>query len=114
MDKVRVSEIIAKTQAFYDTKAKGCALSKVKNIATLPEAGVDLTKYSFPKDTCHFLDIRAQEYIAQLEKRAGLQDDSVPALSPWYGIAEQTAFLGGEVHYEPRTSCFRRCGDRLW
>ena len=104
MDKGRVGEIIAKTQAFYDTKAEGCALIKVKDIATQPGGVVDLTQYSFPKDTYRFLDLRAENYIARLEKRAGLFDDTVPAEGPWYGIAEQVAFLGGKVHYEPQTS----------
>ena len=48
MDKAKVENCIAKTRAFYDTKAVGCALLKVKNIATLPSPALSLTDYTFP------------------------------------------------------------------
>ena len=50
MDKAKVENCIAKTRAFYDTKAVGCALLKVKNIATLPSPALSLTDYTFPDD----------------------------------------------------------------
>lgn len=94
MDKAKVENCIAKTRAFYDTKAVGCALLKVKNIATLPSPALSLTDYTFPDDVYKYLDARAQCTIERLAQRAELADDTVPAEGPWYGIAEHTAFLG--------------------
>ena len=104
MDKAKVENCIAKTRAFYDTKAVGCALLKVKNIATLPSPALSLTDYTFPDDVYKYLDARAQCTIECLAQRAELADDTVPAEGPWYGIAEHTAFLGGRVDYESDTS----------
>ena len=58
MDKAKVENCIAKTRAFYDTKAVGCALLKVKNIATLPSPALSLTDYTFPDDVYKYLDAR--------------------------------------------------------
>lgn len=104
MDKGKVAECIAKTKAFYDTREVGCALLKVKEIATLPTPALPLTDYRFPEDTYRYLDDRARRYIARLEQRTELMDDTVPAEGPWYGIAEHTAFLGGRVDYGEDTS----------
>ena len=43
MDKAKVENCIAKTRAFYDTKAVGCDLLKVKNIAKMPSHELSLT-----------------------------------------------------------------------
>ena len=58
MDKGKVAECIAKTKAFYDTREVGCALLKVKEIATLPTPALPLTDYRFPEDTYRYLDDR--------------------------------------------------------
>lgn len=79
MDKAKVENCIAKTRAFYDTKAVGCALLKVKNIATLPSPALSLTDYTFPDDVYKYLDARAQCTIERLAQRAELADDTVPA-----------------------------------
>lgn len=104
MDKGKVKECIAKTQAFYETQTTGCALLKVKEIATQPSVPVPLTDYCFPEDMYRYLDARAERYIVRMEQRAELIDDTIPAEGPWYGIAEHTAFLGGQVDYERDTS----------
>lgn len=104
MDKSKVSECIAKTRAFYQTHADGCALLKVKTIAEFPEPELPLTDYTFPQDMYRYLDARAHRAIVRQQQRAGLMDDTVPAEQPWYGIAEHTAFLGGSVGYGRDTS----------
>lgn len=104
MDKGRVAESIEKTRAFYDTGAVGCALLKVKEIATQPSTIIPLTDYRFPEDMYRYLDMRAQKYIERMELRRDLMDDTIPAEGPWYGIAEHAAFLGGCVEYGRDTS----------
>ena len=44
MDKERVAECISKTRTFYDTRAVGCALLKVKEIAAEPPVLIPLTE----------------------------------------------------------------------
>ncbi|MDR1061209.1 MAG: hypothetical protein LBL83_08395, partial [Clostridiales bacterium] len=55
-------------------------------------------------DARPYLDDCAAIAKAQWERRAGLDDDSVPSLGPWYGMAEHSAFLGGTVEYAEDTS----------
>ena len=104
MDKGRVKECIDKTREFYKTNKLGCALLKVKTIATQMLPAISLTDYAFPQDMYQYLDARAQRYMMYLNQRADLDDDTIPAEGPWYGIAEHTAFLGGSVDYRPETS----------
>ncbi len=103
-DKYRIADIIAKTRAFYDTPSTGCALIKVKGIATLHSPELCLTDYSFPNDVHRYMDDRARRTIARWEKRAQIKDDSIPVDGPWYGIAEHSAFLGGRVEFNSDTS----------
>ena len=63
-----------------------------------------LNSYKFPEDRDAYLDLRAQnDYLyAQFHER--FDDDYIPSTCPWYGIAEHTAFLGGEVDFAKDTS----------
>lgn len=98
-----------KTRAFYETNTAGCALLKVKEIATQPQPALCLTDYNFPKDMRRYLDDRAARLLHAMALRDGLADDTLPALAPWYGIAEHSAFLGGKVTFGEDTSWRTRC-----
>lgn len=104
MDKAKVENCIAKTRAFYDTKAVGCALLKVKNIATLPSPALSLTDYTFPDDVYKYLDARAQCTIERLAQRAELADDTVPAGRAVVRHCRTHGLSGGRVDYESDTS----------
>ena len=51
MDMARMQAVADKTRAFYETNTAGCALLKVKEIATQPQPALCLTDYNFPR-TC--------------------------------------------------------------
>lgn len=104
MDIAKIKHRIEKTRQFYSTGANGCALIKVKSIATQPVAALPLTRYDFPKDMYRYMDDRAGRYIEQMRLREDVEDDTIPAEGPWYGIAEHSAFLGGWVEYGDDTS----------
>ena len=104
MDTERMKYIVDKTKAFYETQTVGCALLKVKGIATHRLPALPLTTYEFPKDMERYMDDRAARLIESLRLRKGLKDDTLPALAPWYGIAEHSAFLGGKVTWGEDTS----------
>lgn len=104
MDMARMQAVADKTRAFYETNTAGCALLKVKEIATQPQPALCLTDYNFPKDMRRYLDDRAVRLLHTMALRDGLADDTLPALAPWYGIAEHSAFLGGKVTFGEDTS----------
>ena len=89
MDMARMQAVADKTRAFYETNTAGCALLKVKEIATQPQPALCLTDYNFPKDMRCYLDDRAARLLHAMALRDGLADDTLPALAPWYGIAER-------------------------
>lgn len=97
-------ELIHKTQAFYESDRQGAALIKVKSIKTIPAAGERLTDYRFPDEYPKYLDDCYRHKLAVWQRRAELRDDHIPAMGPWYGIAEHSAFLGGKVDYGKNTS----------
>ena len=51
----RMQAVADKTRAFYETNTAGCALLKVKEIATQPQPALCLTDYNFPKDMRRYL-----------------------------------------------------------
>ena len=100
-----IEEVIARTQAFYQMSSFGTALIKVKTISGLKESpALNLTDYQFPNDTQRYLDDCAQRQLNHWRQRLALPDDQIPALGPWYGMAEHSSFLGGEVKYSADTS----------
>ena len=50
MDLARIKHLVDKTKAFYDTRTEGCALLKVKSIATHRQTSLTrpLNTYQFP------------------------------------------------------------------
>ncbi len=63
-----------------------------------------LEDWNFPEDCETFLDetiVRLQE---QWHARREIEDDYLPSLKPFYGIAEHSAMLGGKVVYGGDTS----------
>ena len=110
MDMARMQAVADKTRAFYETNAAGCALLKVKEIATQPQPALCLPDYNFPKDMRRYLDDRAARLLHAMALRDGLADDTLPALAPSYGIAERRAPSWAERSLLERTPAGRtRC-----
>lgn len=99
-----IEDVIGRASLFLRSQGAGMALVKIKAIGEFAAPPPDLRAYSFPADARPYLDDCAAIAKGQWEKRAGLDDDSVPSLGPWYGIAEHSAFLGGTVEYAEDTS----------
>ena len=51
-----------------------------------------------------FLDKRAHNDYLFARFHEAIEDDFIPATQPWYGIAEHTAFLGGQVDFTETTT----------
>lgn len=97
-------ELAQRTRAFFEEDRPG-VLIQVKHIAELVGGKMPpLNSFDFPADMEKYLEMRAQREAAYWEKRADLDDDLFASIAPWYGIAEHTAFLGGEVDFSETTS----------
>lgn len=92
-----------KTKALFDGQ-KG-ALIQFRRIRGLDKRTMPpLNSFHFPEDMTRYLDLRAELEIEYWEQRKDVADDLFPSIAPWYGIAEHTAFLGGEVEFSTSTS----------
>lgn len=112
-DYSRAKAIAARTNDFYQTKSaktqihiKSCASL---NLPSLPA----LNTFSFPKDMARYLDLRAERDCMFARFHADIEDDYIPSTSPWYGIAEHTAFLGGKVDFTPSTTFQHKICENL-
>lgn len=73
------------------------------NLRPLPEVKA-LEQWNFPDDWQAYMDACIERETAYWEQRRGIDDDRLPTMKPFYGIAEHSAFVGGEVVYGGNTS----------
>lgn len=100
-------ETLGRMRELFNSSAPS-ALIQIRNIGEIK--GVEmpaLNAFSFPQEMKKYLDLRADALQSQWLERANLQDDTLPGIAPFYGIAEHTAFLGGDVVMERDTSYHR-------
>ena len=103
-DYKKAEKIAERTRAFYDAPA-GKALIQIRSCGSLNVPPMPpLNSFSFPADTERYLDMRAEREYEFLRFHEQIDDDFIPSVSPWYGIAEHTAFLGGKVDFTPDTT----------
>jgi hypothetical protein len=79
-------------------------LIQIKSIKEITPAGRRLDSFGLPDNMKEYLDYRISNFLSYWEQRPDIDDDIIPALSPWYGIAEHTAFIGGEAEFGELTS----------
>lgn len=98
--------LAARWQRFYDSNATGIATVQMKSIGGIEGMPniKPLNQWSFPDEMEPYLDARMEREKYYWQQRAHIDDDVFAAVSPWYGIAEHTAFLGGEIEFSPDTS----------
>ncbi|MBQ3489397.1 MAG: hypothetical protein IJA86_02280 [Clostridia bacterium] len=103
-DYARAEMIAKRTKEFYDSNTpkthihiKSCRSLKMPKMPAL-------NSFSFPNDMERYLDLRAERDYQFARFHENIQDDFIPSTSPWYGIAEHTAFLGGQVDFTETTT----------
>ncbi|MBR6743794.1 MAG: hypothetical protein IKM00_01055 [Clostridia bacterium] len=103
-DYAHAEAVAERTSAFYESKdaktqihIKSCASLKLPRIPAL-------NTFSFPRDMERYLDMRAERDYLFSRFHASVDDDFIPSTAPWYGIAEHTAFLGGQVDFTETTT----------
>lgn len=108
------AEMIAKrTKEFYESNTpktqihiKSCGSLKLPKMAPL-------NSFNFPNDMERYLDMRAEKDYMFARFHESIQDDFIPSTSPWYGIAEHTAFLGGQVDFTTTTTFQHKICEEL-
>ncbi|MDO5424387.1 MAG: uroporphyrinogen decarboxylase family protein [Eubacteriales bacterium] len=63
-----------------------------------------LEMWNFPEESQEYLEACIARDRARWEIREYLDDDTVPTMKPYYGIAIHTAFIGGEVTFGANSS----------
>lgn len=112
-DYARAEATAKRTKDFYACESaktqihiKSCASLKLPSMPAL-------NTFSFPTDMERYLDMRAERDCLFAQFHQSLDDDYIPSTSPWYGIAEHTAFLGGKVDFTASTTFQHRICDEL-
>lgn len=87
----------------FATAEKG-ALIQIKEIKEYATKRRRLDSFGLPEKMEEYLDYEIARFVDYWEKRKDIDDDIIPAMTAWYGIAEHTAFIGGEAVFGDDTS----------
>jgi hypothetical protein len=97
---------LERMQQLYSTGSQAICCIQIRSIAEMngryPQR--PLNSWQFPQDNIACLEDRANQLWQYWQDRRSLGDDAIPCLSPYYGIAEHSAFLGGSVSFATDTS----------
>lgn len=103
MDMKRTNEIIERTNKVYNS-SKGGALIQIKEVMDIPVPKRGLDSFGLPNNMETYLDFLIFRDTTYWNLREDIQDDIIPSTTARYGIAEHSAFMGGEVSFTDRTS----------
>ena len=88
---------------FY--KSKCGALINVSSVASFNEKKArPLSDWNFPFELYTYLDTIIETAEQHWKQRDGIDDDLLPSVCPWFGIAEHSAVMGGDMHFTDITS----------
>lgn len=99
----RVSSVAKRSKAFLEATEPGHFLVNVRVPRELPPTP---PLYEFDLDTQleEWLDYGLRSAKVRMEAKAGLDDDTIPSVCPYFGIAEHSAWLGMEARLQEYTS----------
>lgn len=98
-----IDHVMQRVTAFAEGKRH--ALIHVLDIEGLETAKVPpLEAWSLPGDWRSLLDAQFAGFALYWKQRTDIADDLIPAITPHYGIAEHSAFVGGDVSFGGNTS----------
>lgn len=97
-----IDEVMERTKEFYKSSSTGSALLMVDKINTLNLPTVKpLNEWGFPGvgPRNAYLDACIERFQAFCEARINLRlnDDLIPSMAPFYGVAEFDGFMPGEI-----------------
>ena len=98
-----VSERLERIKAFWNSPTG--ALINITGAASFKEVKPrPLSGWKFPEDLYNYLDTIIEAADLHWSQRDGIDDDLLPSVMPWFGIAEHSAILGGDIHFTDITS----------
>ncbi len=98
-----IDEVMERVKRFSTSDKAGDALVLI-NLKQDDYKIKGLDEWQFPEDMEAFLDETIKAFEHKWAGRRAIEDDFIPAMNAWYGIAEHSAFVGGEVHFSSDTS----------
>ena len=85
-------------------EVKKGVIIQIKSIKEFAVKKRRLDSWGLPGSMKEYLDYRLGLFLDYWKKRKDIDDDMIPAITPWYGIAEHTAFIGGKADFGDETS----------
>ena len=96
-------ERLKRIKNFYQSSCG--ALINVTSVASFREVKPrPLSAWNFPVDLYKYLDTIIEAAQLHWKQRDEIDDDLLPSVCPWFGIAEHSAILGGDIHFGEITS----------
>lgn len=103
--RANLDDILARNKQISSEQTKTGTLVQFPSIEEIELPVVKpLEEWVFPKECKLYMDACMDRYEVFWEKRKNLDDDLIPSLRPFYGIAEHSAFVGGKVVFGGDTS----------
>lgn len=100
-----LEEVLQRNIDFANSDKPTGILLHVEQIEELQAPAVrPLEQWDFSRECEEYLEACIQREKCIWQQRQELDDDMLPALKPYFGIAEHTSFMGGEVEYGGNTS----------
>lgn len=92
----RIQSVVNRATSFYRQSEPGHFLVGTRIPVEVPEKR-PLSHHNLDHQLTEWLDATLAQDLAILRAKAGLDDDTLPAVTPFFGIAEHSAWLGMDV-----------------
>ena len=106
-----IDEAMGRIKRFTNGECRGGALINIdlngSGFPLMPRT--PFPRWRFPDDLRRYLDEQIELLGEVWHAKQGLADDAIPCLYPRFGVAEHSAFVGGEVEFGADTSYVHPC-----
>jgi hypothetical protein len=100
--KSHIHRVVTRSKAFYRTSDPGHFLIAVK-VPSESRPIPPLSDFDLDEELGRWLNFKLEAARPQWRAKQGLDDDAIPTISPHFGIAEHSAWLGLDVHLQETT-----------
>jgi hypothetical protein len=98
----QIERVVRRSRAFYAASRPGHLLVSAKFPVDSP-AVPPLSSFDLDRQLGEWLDLNLAAERPLWRAKAGLDDDTLPVIAPFFGIAEHSAWLGQEVLFQDDT-----------
>lgn len=98
----QIKRIVHRSRAFYRRAEPGHYLINVQIPADFPTIPA-LSEFNLEHQLGEWLDYNLAAHRPLWRVKEGLDDDAIPSISPFFGIAEHSAWLGLDVLLQETT-----------